>query len=381
MAHRTFPSLRSCGALFCAVMVLSACTLPRPGPTIQELAAEPEDGSPALEIIEITDQVSRQTIVDDALLFSQSFTTANIENIEVIRPLDVVEIVVWENTTPSLFGGVGGGTPLGPKQVDLSGRVFIPQVGRLNVSGLTVEELRQSLTRRLSEMTPEPQVEVSLSPAGGNTVKVFGSAGAIGEFPIQAQTRTLSGLLANTPGGGFDPEVSRITIRRGDLISSTWMEDVFRSPDADVPLQGGDVIIIENDPRSFIALGAVGSTSEVRFPNRQISLLDALALIGGLNAATADPTGVFVLRVEEEFILDEVAPDLSDEVERVAYVMDLTKPASFFVADGFMVRDGDIIYVSEAPYVQFLKVIGSIAPPLQAIDSTTRILDRTIGDF
>jgi polysaccharide export outer membrane protein len=363
------------------ITAITACTLPRPGPTIQELAADPANGDPALEIIEITDDVARTARLNDALSFANTFKRARIENVEVIRPLDVLNIIVWENTTPSLFGGAGGPTPLGAKQVDLSGMVFIPQVGRLNVAGLTIEEFRLRLTSRLAEMTPEPQVEIALESAGSNTVKVFGTEGAIGEFPIEVRTRTLSGLLANTGVGGFDPDISRITVRRGATISSAWMSDVFTFPDADIALKGGDVILIENDPRSFISLGAVGSNSIVEFNQRDLSLLNALAQIGGVNPSTGDPTGVFVLRRESAEILSTVAPSAGAEVERVAYVMDLTQPQSFFIAANFQIRDGDIIYVSEAPYVQFLKVIGSIAPPINAIDDTTRILDRTIGNF
>lgn len=363
------------------VLGLAGCTLPRPGPTIQELAAPPADGSPALEIIEISDRVAALARKDESLDFSNVFKEAVIEDVEVIRALDVLEIVVWENTQPSLYGGAGGPTSLGAKQVDLSGHVFIPQIGRIKVAGLAVEELRLSLTDRLSEMTPEPQVELFLGSAGSNTVKVFGVTGAIGEFPIQFNTRTLSGLLANTPVGGFDPDNSRITIRRDTESSSTWMSDVFNNPDADIALKGGDILLIESDPRSFISLGAVGSATIVEFQERNLSLLTALAQIGGINPATADPTGVFVLRSETSEILAQVAPDADERVERVAYVMDLTQPQSFFLAENFQIRDNDIIYVSQAPYVQFLKVIGSIAPPIEALDDTTSVLERTINNF
>ena len=246
---------------------------------------------------------------------------------------------------------------------------------------MTIEQFRVHLTREIGFMTPEPQVNVQIGVGGNNTVKVFGDAGAIGEFPITSRTRTLSGLLANAVGGAFEPETARITIRRDDMISSTWLDNVMRDPRADVAVRGGDVLLIERDPRAFLALGALGANSEVEFPEREISLLNAISIVGGLNASTADPRGVFVLRKERPEIVAQVAPDAPEGTERVAYVMDLTKPASFFVAANFGVRDDDIIYVSEAPYVQFLKIIGSIAPPLQAVDSATSVVARAASGF
>ena len=374
---RRTDGLQRAGQMIALVIVSAGCTLPRPGPTIQELAAAPDDGTPALQMVEITDEISARTRLDEALNFSFEFETARIENIEVIRPLDVLDIFILETAQPPLYPAAG----LGPSRVDLSGYVFIPYVGRMLAGGMTTEQFREHLTREIGFMTPEPQVNVQIGVGGNNTVKVFGDTGAIGEFPITSRTRTLSGLLANAVGGAFEPETARITIRRDDMISSTWLDNVMRDPRADVAMRGGDVLLIERDPRAFLALGALGANSVVEFPEREISLLNAISIVGGLNASTADPRGVFVLRKERPEIVAQVAPDAPEGTERVAYVMDLTKPASFFVAANFGVRDDDIIYVSEAPYVQFLKIVGSIAPPLQAVDSATSVVARAASGF
>ncbi|MBB5515331.1 polysaccharide export outer membrane protein [Rubricella aquisinus] len=368
------------GLLIGLCLVVAGCTLPRSGPTISEITAPNPDGSPAVDIIEIDDRVALVSRIDEPLVLSPQFTSATIENIELIRPLDVLTITIWENTDTGLFGGLVGPTVLAEKRVDLSGHVFIPQVGRLQVAGLTIEQLRQRLTARLAEMTPEPQVEVSLVLADNNTVKVFGENGAIGEFPIEARTRTLSGLLANAAGSGIETEVAQVTIRRGGQVGRVWMEDVYRDPRADIALKGGDIILVERDDRSFRALGALGGNGEIDFPGRDISLMTALASLGGLNSATADPTGVFVLRIEGPNILNQIHPEKPVTTpQRVAYVMDLTKPAAFFTASNFYVRDDDIVYVTEAPYVQWLKIIGSIAPPINTVSSTSDLLTETFN--
>ncbi|MGB0497698.1 MAG: polysaccharide biosynthesis/export family protein [Rubricella sp.] len=359
---------------FFAILILPACTLPRAGPTLSEITAQPDDGSPAVEIIAVDDRVASLTRLEEPLFFSPGFLDQQIENIELIRPLDVLSITIWENGPTPLFGGIGGPTPIGEKRVDLSGRIFIPQVGRIRAAGLTIEQFRRDLTARLAPATPDPQVEVTLVVSDNNTVRVFSDAGPVGEYPIEARTRTLSGLLANSGiTGGVSAETAQIIIRRGAETGRVWMEDVYRDPRADIALRGGDIVIIERDRRAFRALGALGGNSNVPFPGRDISLMTALAQLGGLNPATADPRGVFILREEVPEVLARIGEPAAAP-RRVAYVMDLTQPAAFFTASNFYVRDEDVLYVTEAPYVQWLKILGSIAPPIQQINATNQLL-------
>lgn len=41
-------------------------------------------------------------------------------------------------------------------------------------------------------------------------------------------------------------------------------------------------------------------------------------------------------------------------------MLDLTKPSGLFIARDFMIRDGDTVYVTEAPYVRWQKILGAI---------------------
>ena len=48
------------------------------------------------------------------------------------------------------------------------------------------------------------------------------------------------------------------------------------------------------------------------------------------------------------------------------YVLNLTDPNGLFVARDFVIRDDDTLYVTEAPYAQWTKVLsaltGTLAP-------------------
>ena len=159
---------------------------------------------------------------------------------------------------------------------------------------------------------------------------------------------------------------------RGNYSGSIWFEDLYDHPSHDIALRGGDRIIVEQDTRSFTALGATGAQDQVTFESRTLSAIEAIAQVGGLQSTLADPTGVFVFRNEPE----EIARQLlgrNDIVgtQRMIYVLDLTRPNGMFMARDFAIRDEDTVYVTEAPYTQFNKAIAAATGSLNAATSVT----------
>ena len=99
----------------------------------------------------------------------------------------------------------------------------------------------------------------------------------------------------------------------------------------------------------------------VPFETETLSALEAIATVGGLATMSADPTGVFVLRDESEEVARAVlGRDDLIGTQRIVYVLDLTEPTGLFEARDFMIRDGDTLYVTEAPFVQWQKTLGAI---------------------
>ena len=125
---------------------------------------------------------------------------------------------------------------------------------------------------------------------------------------------------------------------------------------------------MEEDTRTFTVLGATGTQSRIRFETQTLSAIEALAQVGGLNSNLADPTGVFVFRNEPETIARTVLgrSDLIGD-QRMVYVLDLTEPNGLFEARDFAIRDGDTIYVTEAPFVQWQKTLSAITGTLNPL--------------
>ena len=130
---------------------------------------------------------------------------------------------------------------------------------------------------------------------------------------------------------------------------------------------------MEEDTRSFTALGATGAQSRVPFESQTISAIEAIAQVGGLSSAVADPTGVFVLRNEPESIAEQLVGQDLVGAQRVIYVLDLTVPNGMFFARDFAIRDGDTVYVTEAPYVQFDKIVSALTGTLASVETAQTI--------
>ena len=365
-------------AALALVSVLAGCGLPRTGPTKSEIFAGSEQRVGNAFIVEVNDRVARATSTLPGLGFGDGFLNAGVIGSDTIQPGASLGLTIWENVEDGLLAQQGANSSvLSEVQVDGDGFIFVPYAGRVRAADNTPEALRRIITEKLSAQTPDPQVLVQRVAGDGSTVSLIGGIGGQGVYPIERPTRTLTAMLARAGGVTIPPEIAQITVIRGAHSDTIWLSDLYEDPRLDIALRGGDRILVEEDQRSFTALGATGAQSRVPFQTQTITAIEAIATVGGLNFNLADPTGVFVLRDERPEIAAQVlgVPTIT-EPQRVAYVLDLTEPNGLFVARTFDIRDGDTVYVTEAPYAQFTKVLGAIVGPLNSANS----IDQLVSD-
>ncbi|AUC52381.1 MAG: polysaccharide biosynthesis/export family protein [Sagittula sp.] len=372
--------------MLAAVSILASCGLPRVGPNKREIFAGSVQREGDSFIVAVNDRVTRATAVVPALGFSEGFRNASVVGSDTIQPGDTLGLTIWENVDDPLLGAGGGATGgSGPAileevQVDGSGFIFIPYAGRIRAAGNTPERIRQIITAKLEDQTPDPQVQVRRLAGDGSTVSLLGSISGQGVYAIERPTRTLSSMIARAGGVTIKPEIAQIKIIRGNRTETIWFQDLYKNPDFDIALRGGDRILVEEDTRAFTALGATGTQARVPFEAQSISAVEAIATVGGLISATADPTGVFVFRNEPAEIANHVLgrTDLVG-AQRMVYVLDLTEPNGMFMARDFVIRDQDTLYVTEAPYVQWDKTIASLTGSLSSVATVTDISDTLSG--
>ncbi|MFV0514126.1 MAG: polysaccharide biosynthesis/export family protein [Jhaorihella sp.] len=349
-------------ALLAALGLAASCGLPRVGPNKREIFAGSVQKQGDAYIVAVNDRVTRATAVVPALGFSSAFQTAGKLTSDTIRPGDMLGLTVWENVDDGLLAGeTGHSTVLEEVQVDSAGFIFVPYAGRLRASGNTPDQLRELITRKLEDQTPDPQVQVRRLAGDGSTVSLIGAVGGQGVYPIERPTRTLSTMLAQAGGITIRPEIAQIVVIRGDQQGRVWFQDLYDNPQLDIALRGGDRILVEEDTRAFTALGSTSQQARVPFETQDLSALEAIAQVGGLLSLSSDPTGVFVFRNEPAEIAGQVlGRDDLQGAQRMVYVLNLTEPNGMFMARDFVIRDDDTLYVTEAPYAQWSKTISLI---------------------
>ncbi len=365
-------------ALLASVSLVASCGLPRSGPSKRELLAGSVDKKGDAYIVNVTPAVSRVTAVKPTFGFSSAFQGAGKVGSDTISAGDTLAITVFENVRDDpLLGNTGQRvSALSEIQVDGQGYIYVPYAGRIRAAGQTPEGLRLAITRQLEDQTPDPQITVARVAGDGSSVSIAGQAAAPGVYPIEAPTRTLATMLAKSGGVIIDQDIAIVRVTRGGNTGKVWLKDLYENPALDIALRPGDKIVIEEDSRSFIALGATGAQNLVPFESETLSALEAIATVGGLSTNAADPKGVFVLRDESEEIANAVLgrTDLVGE-QRMVYVLNLTEPTGLFEARDFQIRDGDTLYVTEAPFVQWQKILGAITGTTNAATNLANTAD------
>lgn len=362
-------------AVVACTFVLAGCALPRPGPNPKEIVAGSKATGGGLNVVLVDSQIANRARVANDFGFSNDFLSLPDARSDAINPGDQLSITVWENVDNGLLVGLGQKVAVIQEvQVDQQGNIFMPYAGSLKAIGRTPDQLRRLITEELGRQTPDPQVEVRRVAGDGATVNLIGGVGAQGVYPIQPATGKLAPMLARAGGVTANPDVATVTVRRDSGSGTILLQDLYDDPRLDIALRPNDTIIVEEDRRAFTALGATGTQAQVPFPTGDLNAVEALAQVGGLNGNLSDPTGVFVFRRETRSVANRVTGrnDMA-EAEPFAYVIDLTRPEGFFVAKDFQIRDDDTIYVTEAPFVAWTRILQATSSTLSLATTVTNV--------
>ena len=243
-------------ALVVTLGLVASCGLPRSGPNKSEIYSGSVLEQGDAFVLVVDDRVNRIAAVTPALGFSAGFTDAGVVGSDTIRAGDTLGLTIWENVDDGLLVPQGqNATVLEEVQVDGSDFIFVPYAGRVKAEGNTPEAIRRIITDKLTDQTPDPQVQVRRLAGDGATVAIVGAVGAQGVYPIERPTRTLAGMLAAAGGVAVQPDIARVTVVRGNHTGSIWFEDLYGHPGHDIALRGGDRIMASKIPAALRRLG------------------------------------------------------------------------------------------------------------------------------
>ena len=155
-----------------------------------------------------------------------------------IGPGDVIEISVWKD--PDLSRTL---------VVPPDGVIAFPLISAINVTHLTVAELRKIVTQKLSEFVPDVTVTVMLTEINSLKAYVIGKVNSPGEFPISLESNVMQ-ILAQA--GGLNPFASdgniKILRQKDNKIIKIPFDygevEKGKNLEQNIILQPGDVVVV-----------------------------------------------------------------------------------------------------------------------------------------
>lgn len=152
-----------------------------------------------------------------------------------IGPEDLLAISVWKNDALSRQ------VPVRP-----DGKISLPLVNDVQAAGLTPTELRDVLTKRLTEFVPNPEVSVIVSDVRSFKVSVIGEVARPSRYELKSWTTVADALAL---AGGFTQFAarSRIVILRPE--GSTMKRIPFNynklaGEQDNFYLRNGDIVLV-----------------------------------------------------------------------------------------------------------------------------------------
>ena len=159
---------------------------------------------------------------------------------------DSMEIFVWQNADLTRTVTVG------PDR-----KISYPLIGRIEVVGMTIEQLEQEVTKRLSEYIKYPQVSIMMKEFSGDKIIILGEVSYPGIYTYVGRINLIEALAK---AGDFTEQAREdsIIIVRGDLKTEVQARRVNLASvlkgkiveDNDLSLMANDIIYV---PKSFIA--------------------------------------------------------------------------------------------------------------------------------
>lgn len=267
-----------------------------------------------------------------------------------LAPGDKVSVMIWgEMAQPTGF------------TINPTGFLYLPLVDEpIRAIGLTIQELKEVLEKKLKKMIRFPRVTVNIETYGpyGNKVYVLGEVVRPGKYECVAGL-TLMDAISEAGGFTQQADLSRIEITRQDGQSlAVNVEQFIRQGDAtqNVLLQNDDRIVVRRG--EVTVLGAVAQSG--RFPRmREMRLLDAVALAGGTTERAALRDAVVFRENGEALPVDLWA---------------LLKEGK--VLHNIAIQSGDIVFIPEETGANGVMVFGAVNQPgLHAYRVDEKVLD------
>ena len=186
----------------------------------------------------------------------------------------------------------------------------------------------------------------------------MGGVAKPGNYPITNSHFTLLNLLSQGGGVAAGLRNPQVRLNRAGKSYVQSVSALYKNPALDTRVHGGDKVIVEQDSRYFLSLGAAGQESLIHFDKDHITALDAMAMVGGVSDNRGNPAAILILREYPEAMVRDGIHGPSHA--RAIFTMDLTNADGLFSAGKFALIPKDTVLVTESPITSVQTVLGLV---------------------
>ncbi len=357
-------------ALGASTLLLQACMF-SPGMHMDtdRLISQDSAENSMVEMVQITPKlIAQDQAVRSTATVPQELLDYRPENYR-IGANDALFITVWDHPELTVPGGQQQTNVANARVVRDDGTLFYPFIGAVHVAGLTLEELREIITTRLSRYIEQPQVDINVMEYNSQKIYFSGAFENAGVIPVNAQRLTLLQAIGQATIDTQRADLSNLLLIRD---GKTYQLDYDRltsttSRIGEVYLKPGDKVHMGlNDARKVLVMGEIAQPGAIPYRTSQMTLSEVLGTVGGPSPMSSSGKEVYVIR----------GIDNLETGKATVFQLNAQSPSAFILANRFEMQPQDVVFVGAAGITRWNRFISQLLPTSSMFYTTIRTEDQ-----